>query len=220
MLHPILTELKIEWKESVIASDAGDLIARLSSRVFLGEELGHNEAWLRLTKDYAMVSFDAAISTTACPKAFKFLLPLFSKKCKNVLSIFQEARALITPVIERRHQLKAEARRKGEPVPIYDDAIDWAENESQGSPYDPMDFQLFLSFTAIHTTSRLLSQTLMRLSSDQHLLALLRQEIVEVFKAHGVTKAAINELKLMDSALKENQRVKPDSDRKSLSHTY
>ncbi|KAI0568871.1 CypX Cytochrome P450, partial [Pyrenophora tritici-repentis] len=199
-----------EWKESIIMSDVLRLISRISSRVFLGEELCRNEAWLRVTKDWTVQSFEAASLMTVCPGAFKFLMPRFSKKCKNVLAIYNEARDILEPVLEYRRQLKAEAKRRGMSIPIYNDAIEWAEIESRGRPYSPVDCQLNLSFGAIHTSSALLTQVLTRLSNEPHLITPLRQEIIEVLKAEGMNKNSLYDLKLMDSALKETQRIKPD----------
>ncbi|KAI1690339.1 Cytochrome P450 [Pyrenophora tritici-repentis] len=95
-------------------------------------------------------------------------------------------------------------------IPIYNDAIEWAEIESRGRPYSPVDCQLNLSFGAIHTSSALLTQVLTRLSNEPHLITPLRQEIIEVLKAEGMNKNSLYDLKLMDSALKETQRIKPD----------
>ncbi|KAH3958473.1 hypothetical protein HBH98_076600 [Parastagonospora nodorum] len=190
--------------------DVLSLISRISSRVFLGEELCRNEAWLRVTRDWTVQSFEAANLMTVCPGAFKFLMPRFSKKCKNVLAIYNEARGILEPVIERRRQLKAEAKRKGTPIPIFSDAIEWAEIESRGNPYSAVDCQLNLSFAAIHTSSGLLSQVLTRLSNEPHLITPLRHEIIEVLTAEGMNKNSLYNLKLMDSALKETQRIKPD----------
>jgi hypothetical protein len=120
-------------------------------------------------------------------------------------------------VIEQRRQLKAEAKRSGNSIPIFNDAIEWAEIESRGNPYSAVDCQLNLSSGAIHTSSGLLSQVLTRLSNEPHLITPLRQEIIEVLTAEGMNKNSLYNLKLMDSALKETQRIKPDQMRNFLS---
>jgi hypothetical protein len=78
-------------------NDVLSLISRISSRVFLGEELCRNEAWLRVTKDWTVQSFEAANLMTVCPDASKFLMPRLSKKCKDVLAIYNEARGILEP---------------------------------------------------------------------------------------------------------------------------
>ncbi|KAL7778576.1 hypothetical protein CFE70_008077 [Pyrenophora teres f. teres 0-1] len=142
---------------SSVTPDLLSLIARISSHVFIGEELCRNEKWLRVAKAYATEGFLASIETTWCPNAFRFLLPLFSQRCKSVRALHREASELIDPLIQRRRQLKDEAMSKSEPAPVYDDTVEWAEIGSQGASYDPSDMQLFLSFAAIHTSTYLLA---------------------------------------------------------------
>lgn len=122
-----------------------------------------------------------------------------------------QARALINVVIDQRRAVKQEAAAKGEEVPAYNDAIDWAEMECKGQAYDAAVFQLALSFAAIHTTTDLLAQTMLFLANEPNLITPLREEIVQILKAEGWRKTALYNMKLMDSALKETQRTKPNS---------
>ncbi|RMZ71446.1 ent-kaurene oxidase [Pyrenophora seminiperda CCB06] len=199
-----------EWKETNITDSILSLIARLSSKVFLGDELCRNEAWLRVTKIYTVNGFKAATQISAYPPALKMLFPWFSKDAKVVAQNLKDARNVIAPIINQRNQIKDEAKRSGKSVPNFNDMLEWLEQESQGSAYDPATYQILLSFAAIHTTSDLASQALMRLAQEPHLIAELREEIIRVIGSDGLTKAALSNLKLMDSALKETQRVKPN----------
>jgi cytochrome P450 len=211
VLKLVLANCVLEWKEAHIADCTLELVARISSRIFLGEELCRNEAWLHIMREYTVNAFKAGFQMTVCPKVFKFIFPWIARDFKTVLQMQNEARAIIAPVIENRRQIKAEAKRKGEPVPVYNDALEWGELESKGAPYDPQDLQLLLSFAAIHTTSTLLGQTLARLANEPHLIPVLREEIIRVLQADGLNKNGLYNLKLVDSALKETQRIMPDS---------
>ncbi len=70
---------------------------------------------------------------------------------------------MIEPVINQRLEEKRKALEEGLPVPTLDDAIEWAQEESKQFKYDPATFQLAMSNAAIHTTSDLLSQTILEL---------------------------------------------------------
>ncbi|KAJ4357135.1 uncharacterized protein N0V89_001710 [Didymosphaeria variabile] len=199
-----------DWKDVRIKDSLLDLVARISSRVFLGDALCRNEDWLKITKDYTVDAFKSATKMTIVPYPLRFLLRWFSKDFALVSREYNLAKEIITPVIERRRELKAEARSKGENVPAYNDAIDWVESESQGRPYDPAAFQLLLSFAAIHTTTDLLCQTLLLLSNEPELIAPLRDEIINVLRVEGWKKSALFNMKLLDSAIKEAQRIKPN----------
>jgi len=211
VLHVVLTNCVIEWKETAISSSMLNLIARISSRIFLGEELCRNDAWLRITQNWTVEGFKAVMHNPAYPDAIKFLLPWIKKDYWTVKQLYNEACTVIAPVIEKRNQIKAEAKRKGEPVPVYNDALEWGEIECQGITYVPQDLQLVLSFAAIHTTSNLAGLTLARLAEDPQLIPLLREEMISVLRADGLSKTGIYNLRLLDSALKETQRVAPDA---------
>ncbi|KAJ3940419.1 uncharacterized protein N0V96_009417 [Colletotrichum fioriniae] len=187
-----------------------DLVARLSSRVFLGPELCRNEDWLRITKDYTVISVNAAVKLRAVPIHLRPLLHWFSADCRRTRESLAEAQHLIAPVIEkRRAEKRAAAAAGGQATTAPNDAIEWAETEAQGGAYDAAIFQLTLSFVAIHTTTDLLAQTLIYLAKEPELIEPLRAEIVEVLKAEGWKKSALYNMKLLDSAIKETQRLKP-----------
>jgi len=215
----VLTNCEIEWKEAGISQSLFNLVSRVSSRIFLGEELCRDEAWLRITQIWTEQSFKAVMNTPVFPNALKFLLPWLKKDYKDVLQLYSEACAVIKPVIEKRKQIKAEAKRKGEPIPVYNDALEWGELESQGSSYVAHDLQLLLSFAAIHTTTNMAGLALGRLAQDPYLVTLLREEMISVLKADGLNKNSIYNLRLLDSMLKEVQRIAPDSRCKFLFHS-
>lgn len=188
-----------------------ELIARISSRVFLGDELCRNPPWLAVTKDYTVDSFKAAFKLESVPKFLRPLVAIFDPDCQRTRAGVKAARAMINEVIQRRQQRVAQAKANGEPVPVFDDALTWAEAESSGEKYDAAVFQLTLGFAAIHTTTDLLTKTIVLLAEKPHLIEPLRDEMMEVLRAEGWKKSALYNLKLLDSAIKEAQRVYPNA---------
>jgi cytochrome P450 len=143
------------------------------------------------------------------PSLFRYLTPWISNDAKLARKNLRHARAILEPILEQRKQAKAEAVKNGKPAPIYDDMLEWLEQESQGTELDHVVYQMSLSFAAIHTTSNLLGQVITRLANEPHLITELRKEIIEVLSTERFTKAALVNLKLMDSAIKETQRLAP-----------
>lgn len=183
-------------------------MSRLSSKIFLGDKLCRNEDWIRLSKEYVVTAVESTKSFLAWPKYLHFMIPWVSKDAKLVTRQLDGIRAILKPILEERELMKAEARKMGTPVPVFEDTLEWLQEESQGAAYDPAAYQMLLTIAAIHTTSDLLSQVIMRLGNEPHLIDDLRAEIVSVLGAQGFSKASIANLKLMDSALKETQRMK------------
>lgn len=94
---------------------------------------------------------------------------------------------------------------------IKNDGIEWFERMSSkdGRFYKPEMAQITLSVAAIHTTSDLLTQLILDLATHPEILESLRAEIREVLGKDGWKKTALYNLRLMDSCIRETQRLKP-----------
>ncbi|KAH7009754.1 cytochrome P450 [Ilyonectria destructans] len=90
------------------------------------------------------------------------------------------------------------------------DAIDWFQEIAKGERYNPGLSQLILGTVAIHTTSDLITQTVYDIMGNPDLIDDLRKEIVTAIGEGGWKKTSLYSLKLMDSVLKESQRLKPN----------
>ncbi|KAI1422808.1 cytochrome P450 [Xylaria sp. FL1777] len=207
-LHELLGHSS-DWNEFGLLALNLSLVARLSTRVFLGERLCRDIEWLQVTSQYPVIAFGAAFKLRLYPKIIRPLVHWFLPECQLLRRQYARARSMIEPVINQRLEEKRKALEAGLPVPTFDDAIDWAQEESKQFKYKPATFQLAMSNAAIHTTSDLLSQTLLELLAHPELIQPLRDEIIEVLRIHGWTKLGLYNLKLMDSILKETQRIKP-----------
>lgn len=185
-----------------------DIVARLSSRVFLGPEICRNPAWLRITVDYTVSSFAAATTLRLWPNLLRPVVHWFLPSCRRIRAQLREAREIITPVIEKRRALTRRSKDKGD-TRQETDAIAWMEDIAKGRPYDPAVAQLSFSLAAIHTTSDMLTQVIFDLCGKEDLVRSLRDEVISVLSTDGWKKSSLYKLKLMDSVLKESQRLKP-----------
>ncbi|KAF5024595.1 hypothetical protein F66182_3358 [Fusarium sp. NRRL 66182] len=202
-----------EWNEISIKSAISDVVARISSRIQLGEELCRNEEWLRITKTYTTTFYTATTKLRAFPWAIRLLVHWFQPECQKLRFELESARRIIQPLVDQRRKMRQEAVASGKPPPQFDDAIDWADKQaaSAGSSFDPVVFQLTLSLLSIHTTYDLLQQTMIELARTPHIVEEIRREVVEILRAEGWKKTSLAKMKLLDSAIKEAQRLKPGS---------
>lgn len=138
------------------------------------------------------------------PYPTRFIVHWFLPLCRRARAHIKEARRILTPIIEKRRQ----QRNRGEKVE-FDDAIEWFEREANGSHYDPAISQLIMSVAAIHTTTDLVAQVLIDLANHPEMLQPLREEMIAVVGEGGWKKASLYNLKVLDSVIKETQRVKP-----------
>ncbi|TQN69592.1 Cytochrome P450 monooygenase 1, partial [Colletotrichum shisoi] len=183
-----------------------DLISRISSKAFLGgDPLCHDKEWLKITTTYAGTVNKAAVMLRLWPRPLRILVHWFLPSCREARTQVRLARRLFEPMVERRRQAKAE-----NPDVQFDDTVEWAEKAAKGSPYDASAVQLLFSMAAMHTTTDLLTQVILDLAAHPEVIEPLRQEIDTVLREEGGwTKAALHKMKLLDSVLKECQRMKP-----------
>ena len=129
----------------------------------------------------------------------------------------QKAREAIQPVIQERMRLKVKAT--GEQAPKFNDAISWFEDAANAASFDPQIVQLSLSTVAVHTTTDLLSQTLADIVMHPQIIEPLRKEIISVLSEdEGLKTTSLGKMKLLDSCIKESQRLKPLSMGKETKH--
>ncbi|KAI1200200.1 cytochrome P450 monooxygenase [Nemania serpens] len=200
-----------EWSEITLLPAIRDIIARMSSRVFLGEDLARNEEWLHIMKGYTVDAFQAIDILTKYPKNLRPYIGWLFPECKRVRDYYSRVRRLIDPVLKKREEMTQAALAAGQPAPVFNDALEWIKQESKanGTKYDTTTFQLIISTVAVNTTTDALHSTLVALMQHPGALQAVRDEIVQVLKAEGWKKTALYNMKLMDSALKETQRIRP-----------
>ncbi|XP_044717986.1 cytochrome p450 domain-containing protein [Hirsutella rhossiliensis] len=180
----------------------------MTSGIFLGDDIGRNEDWLRITSEYTFHSLEAIVKINLVPRPLRGMLHWFFADCKKVRRCYAQAQEFLRPIVENRNT-KGQFKTGDKFKPIFNDSIDWAEHESNGHSYEPSAFQLILSFTATHNTTDLCTYTLALLASNPELFEPVRREMVDTLRSHGWKQGALDDLKLLDSAIKEAQRLKP-----------
>lgn len=186
------------------------MVARLSSLVFLGDEICHDEKWLDVSVNYTIDSFVAARALRQWPAALRPLVHWFLPSLQRTRKHMQVAREIIDREIAKRGLVQGKIPEK--PKDRQADALDWSHEVAAGRLFDATRLQVGLSLAAIHTTSNLLTNVMYDLAAYQEYIQPLRDEIKAVIEEDGVLqKTSLTKLKLMDSVLKETQRVNPVS---------
>ncbi|KIX05628.1 uncharacterized protein Z518_03600 [Rhinocladiella mackenziei CBS 650.93] len=198
-----------EWHDIPGRETCLEIIARVSSRVFLGPKLCRDPTILKLEVDYTVISMTAIDTLKMWPRILRPFVHWVLPQFRQVRNAIYEFRQLMQPELERRKQERAECEKVKAPAPRYNDMIEWLEEVARGRPYDHVYSQLAMSLAAIHTTSDLLTKAIYNLCIHPEILQPLREEIVEVLEQDGWKKTSLSKLKLLDSFLKETQRMNP-----------
>ncbi|KAI1322177.1 cytochrome P450 [Xylariaceae sp. FL0255] len=196
-----------DWTEVDLREKVLQLIARLSSRVFLGMEGPKNDAWIKITTDYTKEAYIAAYILRLWPRRIRPFAQWFLLPCRNLRVQVDKARRIVDDIVARRRESKS-----SESGNTFNDAIAWFEQDTkdQNGGYDPVVAQLVLAQAAIETTTDLLTQTILDIATYSDVLVEpLRAEIQGVLGEAGWKKSSLYDMKLLDSVLKESQRLKP-----------
>ncbi|KAI8314173.1 Cytochrome P450 monooxygenase eqxH [Colletotrichum sp. SAR11_240] len=183
------------------------VVSQMSTRIFMGEELCRNEEWTKASGDYTITAFKATDEVRAWPRLLRPIVHWAMPVCQDLRQQLVKANNALEPHIKKRNAIKAAALAKGQPSP-FDDLVEWWETE-YGPSNEHARHQLTLTVVAIHTTSDLLQQTMIDIAMNPEILAPLREEVITVLGSQGLKKTALYNLKLMDSVIKESQRMKP-----------
>ena len=153
----------------------------------------------------------AAEKLRQVPGFLRRVVHWFLPEAQKLRAEVREAGNIIRPVLEARRKEKRRREAEGKEPIEYNDAIEWFEQTAvaKGCTYDPEIVQLFLSTVAIHTTSDLLTVTMLDIARNPDIIEPLRAEVRSVLKNGGWKKTALNDMRLLDSVIKESLRLKP-----------
>ncbi|KAI6376192.1 hypothetical protein MCOR25_002827 [Pyricularia grisea] len=204
-----------DWKEASIKPIVRNLNARLSARVFVGPELCRNKAWLEVSASYVRQCSVAALKLQKWPRVMQWPVSFFLPECRALRRMTCDARRILESISSNRNKPVDPKRRGGDTILWIQEALTKAKLSHK---YSVTDFQLGLGFVAIHTTTELLTNALLDIVTiGSELIDELRREIIQVFNGgHGntlyndgevFTKERLYKLRLLDSTLKETQRL-------------
>lgn len=190
------------------------MIARLSSLAFLGPKFCRDQNWLDVSVNYTLDVFNAARVLNLWLPFLRPIVIWLLPETRKLRAHLLKARSIIEPELAARSQRREENIRMGIPIQKHHDVLEWF-SESSDSGAKPLDItlaQISLSVAAIHITSQLLINVMYDLAAYPEYADALREELSKVLEEEGGWKSTTPaKLKLMDSVIKESQRMSPSS---------
>ncbi|KAH8432054.1 cytochrome P450 [Aspergillus melleus] len=197
-----------EWHLVDFSPDILKFTARVASSIFVGHELARDQDWQTLITTYTVTFFNSVRALRNWPKSLHPVIHWMLPDCQKARGQVRLARRMLAPVLEERTAMKKSAETEGHKLK-FDDTIEWTEEVAKGRPYDPVAVQLGLAMGALHTTTQLMQQAILDICAHQDLIKPLREEIAYAVQESGWTTAGLFKMKLLDSVIKETQRLKP-----------
>ncbi|KAF7596082.1 hypothetical protein BBP40_003344 [Aspergillus hancockii] len=198
-----------EWSEVTLKTSLLPIVMQVTAKIITGEELCRNVDWHNVVVTYSLHALHAANSLHDWPKFLRPLVAHLSPSCRKIRGQVSEGQRLIGPVYRKR---KAErwASGPGQTTERLSDGMDWIEECAMGRPYDPAFVQIFICFAAIHNTTDAVTKVLHDICGNESLIQEMREEIVSVIHERGWTKSGLFHMKLLESVMKESQRLHPN----------
>ncbi|KAK7923681.1 cytochrome P450 [Apiospora marii] len=191
----------IDWHK-----DTMGVIARAASSVFVGPEKADDPEWLDLVQGYVMSYFTAVNDLHGFPAWSRSTVHWFLPNAIACRKYVARARVMIKEVLHNRQEETKSAKLDGRKVPEYNDALAWTMTASDGN-IEPGDLQLSLAMAALFTTTEMFRQVLIEVARHPQLIEPLRSELSQQISAQGISVAAANNMVMMDSVMKESQRM-------------
>ncbi|KAI9927419.1 hypothetical protein ASPWEDRAFT_175021 [Aspergillus wentii DTO 134E9] len=198
-----------EWSPIQLYPKLLRIIALLSGRVFVGRPLCRDEEWIHSSVNFTVDCFAAREEVGKYHWILRPIVARFIPRVQAISRHLANARRLLKPILQER----LEAMQKPDYVPPQD-MIQFMMKNS-GTRASDLTYQAFaqmsLSLAAIHTTSMNLTHLIYDLCAHPEYLEPLREELDAVMKQDGgiLVKSSMPKLRLMDSFLKESQRLSP-----------
>ncbi|KAK4898027.1 hypothetical protein LTR27_004412 [Elasticomyces elasticus] len=114
-----------EWHVLDVKKSLLDLVARLTSRIFLGKELCRDKRWLKIAQDYTVDGFIAAFTLQMVPAVLRPLAHWVLPHCIRVRREYRDAKKLLLPEIQPRIDQAKKALAAGQKPSRSLDSMSW-----------------------------------------------------------------------------------------------
>jgi ent-kaurene oxidase len=187
-------------------------IARITALALVGAELCENDEWVGQSIQTTIQVIMASQSVKGkWHPWFRWIAKYYDEPTKVVVQNRKRAAELLAPVLEKR---KATTDLKSKVGQLqYQDAVQWLleQYRGQGKTLTPellAQDELFLTIASTHSTGGTTLSTLFDLIDRPEAMKEIIEEINRTYAKHnGWSRQALNELWLLDSFMRESQRV-------------
>ncbi|KIW16986.1 hypothetical protein PV08_04177 [Exophiala spinifera] len=192
-----------DWHQVNPSTTVSQIVSRVATRGLLGKDFCEDPNWIKSLEQYATTFFFAAERFSVYHPYIRPIAHWFLPYCRKLRANSAQCSSIMQGVLKKRKEAQGTASTQN--------TIEWAQLAAKGKEYDPAQIQLSIGLGGIATTTNMLSWFLLCISKHPECLEPLRKEIISVLRDSegGWKKTTIYNMKLLDSAMKESQRLKP-----------
>ncbi|KOS19711.1 Ent-kaurene oxidase [Escovopsis weberi] len=201
-----------EWTEFQPHSVLEQFSARITSEAIVGPKFRTNPTWIDIAIHYTEGVFITSVILRFFPEWMQWTLSNFMPVCWQGKKYLRKAKELLGPRIrERVAASDSGAWEPSDDNPEDADLLSWLCHTVKGPERNVDTIShciVILAFASVHTTGQRMNSILLDLAADTSLRDVLIEEITSV-ASKGWSAASYDELKKMDSTLRESQRTSP-----------
>ncbi|KAF7181290.1 hypothetical protein CNMCM7691_000508 [Aspergillus felis] len=194
-----------EWHSVSIHDTVLALVAQMTTRAFVGSELCRNPEWLDIAISFTINRAIAVQGIQSWPWPLHVIVHWFLPACRSVRRQIQRAREILLPVLERDRQTRDMEQSTNRVF----STLRFIDQYAKGRRYDATMAQLRLTAVSVLTTSDMVQKVLARICEYPELIQPLREEVISVLQSGGLGHNSLLKLTLMESVMKESQRLEP-----------
>lgn len=195
------------WTPIALNDAMTRVISHITARTWVGRDLARNEEWHKANLETTANVFTLAIALKLLPAFLQpVVAPVLPMKRKLARGLGR-VQAFLVPLIEERKRLGERVGEKQKP----EDMIQWMLDAAEGYERDSVNLAtryVYAVIGSLFTVSAALVDLVYDLAAYPEHLAPLREEVERVLKEDGGwQKGTPAKLEMMDSFMKESQRV-------------
>lgn len=199
-----LIPLSNDWTGVKALETFREIICRASNRIFVGRPLCRNPDFVALNIQYTIDVVLAAALIRIVPRFLKLFV---SKLVSKVPERTRQGLKHLAPLLAARRKERQEIGDHHEKPA---DFLTWLFDEAEGKEATDLALTsciLVTNFAAIHTSSTAFTHAMYNLATFPEYMKPLREEVEEIIRREGWTKAGIDQMHRLDSFIKESQRL-------------
>lgn len=193
-----------DWKSFVAATEITKIVCRITNRVLVGVPLCRDSEYISANIQHAV---EVYIEAYLLPFVPGFLRRFTHNLLSPLPGRIEEMTARFQPLIDKH---KAYMKNPGkenerESMTMLNWLVDGAQERNRADR-DVVLRMMSLNFGVTHSTSVTFIHALYSLLSRPQFIEPLRAEVDQCIHAHGFTKEGVDDMRFVDSFLKESQR--------------
>ncbi|KAJ7108676.1 cytochrome P450 [Mycena epipterygia] len=199
-----------EWTSVPAMQTILAVVSRASNRFFIGLKC-RDPDYINITTNFALDVVKDSVWLHVLPS---MLRPIATRLFGHLETATRRAMKHLGPMLQHRLDMDDKYGRDWPNADRPNDLISWLLDEARGHPERRTvriltRSVLNVNFGAIHTTTQGFLHALYNLAANLEYVKPLREEVENVVKSEGWTKAAMGKMVKLDSFLKESSRFSP-----------